>query len=178
MAASKRSRRMKVPIEILFCAALFVASFVVYWAAITLHARMLGHSSARPSSYIEHPVDQGRGSPPLSTPDSSTSPESADQGQQMYQVGEYVRLYGERQRSLLANGATNLNPEAVERAGDWKRAGDWDEGFLRMNETFKASVDPALAPAVPAFQVPAFQVPPFQVPAVQLPTVPACCVTP
>ena len=94
----------------------------------------------------------------------------------MYPVGEYSRLYLERQRSLLASDATNLNLEAVKHAGDWKRAGDWDQGFLRMQETFKASLDPA--PAVPAFQVPPFQVPPFQVPPVQLPAVPACCVAP
>src|ERR1035437_7882905 len=84
------------------------------------------------------------------------------------QVGEYFRLYGERQRALLAIDASNPNLEIVERAGDWKRAGDWDQGFLRMQETFKASLDLASAPAVPAFQVPAVQIP-FQLPAVQLP---------
>ena len=90
----------------------------------------------------------------------------------MYQVGEYYRLYGERQRYLLASDATNLNLEAVKHAGDWKRAGDWDQGFLRMQETFKASLDLASAPAVPDFQVPAVQMP-FQLPAVQMPAVQA-----
>src|ERR1035437_2795623 len=89
------------------------------------------------------------------------------------QVGEYFRLYGERQRALLAIDAPNPNLEIVERAGDWKRAGDWDQGFLRMQETFKASLDPAPVPAVPAFQVR-----PFQLPAVQLPALPACCGAP
>src|ERR1019366_4590985 len=85
------------------------------------------------------------------------------------QIGEYFRLYGERELSLLASDATNLNLEAVKHAGDWKRAGDWDnQGFLRMQETFKDSLDLASAPAVPDFQVPAVQMP-FQVPAVQMP---------
>jgi hypothetical protein len=78
----------------------------------------------------------------------------------MDQVSEYSRLYLERQRSLLASDGTNLNLEAV------KHAGDWDQGFLQMQETFKASLDLASAPAVPDFQVPAVQMP-FQVPAVQ-----------
>lgn len=94
------------------------------------------------------------------------------------QIGEYFRLYGERQRSLLAIDAPNLNLEAVKHAGDWKRAGDWDnQGFLGMQETFKASLDLASAPAVSDFQVPAVQMP-FQVPAVQVPAVPTCCVAP
>jgi hypothetical protein len=95
----------------------------------------------------------------------------------MYPVGEYSRLYLKRQRSLLASDATNLNLEAVKHAGDWKRAGDWDQGFLRMQETFKASLDLASAPAVPDFQVPAVQMP-FQVPTVQVSAVPTCCVAP
>ncbi len=125
----------------------------------------LNETSPSPST----PDSYATTSLPRSTPDTSTPPESADQGRQTYQIGEYFRLYGERQRSLLASDSTNLNLEAVRHAGDWKRAGDWDQGFLQMQETLKASVDPA--PAVPAFQIP-----PLQVPAVQLSAVPTCCV--
>lgn len=108
--------------------------------------------------------------PPPSTQASSTPPESADQVQQMYQVGEYSRLYGERQRSLLAIDAANPNLEAVKRAkNDWKRAGDWDQGFQRMQETLKTSLDPAPVPAMPAFQLPPVQLPAVQVPAFQAP---------
>ena len=41
MAASKRSRRAQAPINILFCAALFVASFVVYWMGISAYEQRL-----------------------------------------------------------------------------------------------------------------------------------------
>ena len=87
----------------------------------------------------------------------------------MYQVGEYSRLYGERQRSSLAGDATNLNFEAV------KHAGDWDGAFLEMNESLKGSLNLASAPSVPDFHLPDFQVPavqmPFQAPAFQAPAV-------
>jgi hypothetical protein len=113
---------------------------------------------------------------PGSTPDSPAASKAEDQEELKYKVSDYSRLYDERQRAALVGFATNPNLEAARHADDWKRAGDWDQGFLRMQETFKASLDPA--PAVPAFQVPPFQVPPFQVPPVQLPAVPACCVAP
>jgi hypothetical protein len=119
-----------------------------------------GGGSAGTSSYKEAPVHPSR----IKHPSEETS--------QPIQLSEYSRLYGERQISLLGSDATNLSPEAVKHAGDWKRAGDWDQGFLTMQETFKATLDPALPAAVPAFQ------PPFQVPAVQVPAVPACCVAP
>ena len=187
MAASKRNRRAQSPIKILFCAAALAASFVVYWTVLSVYepepwTQTLWegphHSEPPPSS----PGGPGAGysgtsnasqkpSPPPSAPHSDAAPESADQGQQMYQAGEYYRLYGERQRYLLSSDATNLNFEAVKHTGDWKRAGDWDQGFLRMQETFKASLDLASAPAVPDFQVPAVQMP-FQLPAVQMPAFP------
>ena len=132
MAASKRNRRAQAPLKILFCAALFVASFVVYGIGISVYEHR-----HRPSKTDHNHAWESAGEPqtqaapqraPLSTPDSSTPPESADQWQQTYQVGEYSRLYGERQRSLLAGDATNLDFEAVEHAGDS------DGGFLEMNE--------------------------------------------
>jgi hypothetical protein len=122
---------------------------------------------ASPSPHIEPPAVHRRTSNAL------------DEASPPTQVGEYFRLYGERQRSLLAIDAANPNLEVVKHADDWKRAADWDQGFLRMQETFEASLDPA--PAVPAFQlppfqVPAFQVPAFQVPPVQMPALSTCCV--
>ena len=205
MAASKRSRTMTVPNKILFCAAVAVATFVVaYPTGIYVGKQMLqlmrqengisnlGHRAdsvgggassvggdassvgggassvgggASPSPQIEPPALYRRTSNAL------------DEASPPIQVGEYFRLYGERQRSLLAIDAANPNLEVVKHADDWKRAGDWDQGFLRMQETFKASLDLASAPAVPAFQVPAVQMP-FQVPAVQLPALPACCGAP
>lgn len=111
-------------------------------------------------------------SPPPSTQDSEAPPKSAYQVPQMYEADEYFQLYSEQGLSLLPSDATNLTPEAVTRADNWKRAGDWDQGLLRMNETFNASLDPSSALAVPAFQVPAFT------PAVQMPAVPTCCVAP
>jgi hypothetical protein len=194
MAASKRSRTMTVPNKILFCAAVAVATFVVaYPTGIYVGKQMLqlmrqengisnlghradsvgggassggggassGGGGASPSPHIEPPAVHRRTSNAL------------DEASPPTQVGEYFRLYGERQRALLAIDAPNPNLEIVERAGDWKRAGDWDQGFLRMQETFKASLDPAPVPAVPAFQAR-----PFQLPAVQLPAIPACCGAP
>ena len=159
---------MKVTIKILFCAAVTVAFFVVYWTGLSVH-KPSGYSKASSSSSTESPAHHGstsnpshETSPPPPAPHSDAAPESADQGEQMDQVSEYSRFYLERQRSLLASDGTNLNLEAV------KHAGDWDQGFLQMQETFKASLDLASAPAVPDFQVPAVQMP-FQVPAVQAP---------
>ena len=45
MAASKRSRRAQAPIKILSCAALFVASFVVYWMGISAYEQRLRPST-------------------------------------------------------------------------------------------------------------------------------------
>ena len=159
MAASKRSRRIKVVINILCCSAVAIASFVIYWTGISVYERMLRDSrvhskivesnfvyGALPSPYIEHPAVHHKtsntldaASPPLSTLDSYA---------QMYEVGEYSRLYSEGQVSLLASdGVPDVQVPA----------------FL-----------------VPSFKVPAvqppFQVPPFQVP--QVPPVPTCCVAP
>ncbi len=114
-----------------------------------------------------------KSSTPPSTQDSDAPPESAYQVPQMYEADEHFRLYSEEGLSLLPSDAANLTPEAVQRADDWKRAGNWDEGFAQMNETLNASLDPASALAVPALQVPA-----FTVPAVQMPAVPTCCVAP
>jgi hypothetical protein len=82
MAASKRSRRAQAPINVLFCAALFVASFVVYWMGISAYEQRLRPSRTEgvnavqvtvPSEFrstvdsyatsesanIEHPADHG-----------------------------------------------------------------------------------------------------------------------
>jgi hypothetical protein len=82
MAASKRSRRAQAPINVLFCAALFVASFVVYWMGISAYEQRLRPSGTEgvnavqvtvPSEFrstvdsyatsesanIEHPADHG-----------------------------------------------------------------------------------------------------------------------
>jgi hypothetical protein len=179
MAASKRNRRMKVPIEILLCAAVSVASFVVvYPTGIYVCKKMIqlmhpkigisnsGHVASEPLKGA--PYFGGGGSPPpieTSAIPRRTS-NDLDETSPPTQVGEYFRLYGERQRSLLAIDAPNPNLEV-------EHAGDWDQGFLRMQETFKASLDPAPVPAVPAFQAR-----PFQLPAVQLPAIPACCGAP
>jgi hypothetical protein len=196
MAASKRRRRVRLPTEILLFVAVSVAFSVAYLAVLTIAGQTFqptsasrggsagtsstgggsagtssagggsaetssaGGGSAGTSSYKEAPVHPSR----IKHPSEETS--------QPIQLSEYSRLYGERQISLLGSDATNLSPEAVKHAGDWKRAGDWDQGFLTMQETFKATLDPALPAAVTAFQ------PPFQVPAVQVPAVPSCCVAP
>lgn len=171
MPASKRRRRTIVPVELLLFIAVSLAFPGIYWTALTLHERML-----------KHPRTTWTGDdPPLFAPEPdinagfvlSKPSHSQEETPPTTHISEYSRLYGERQRSWLAGDATNLGPEAVKRADDWKRAGDWDQGFLRMNETLKAGLDPALPQAVPAFQVP-----PFQVPAVQIPAVPTCCVAP
>ena len=207
MAASKRSRRKTVPIEILLCAAVSVASFVVvYPTGIYVCKQMF--QLMRPKIGITNLVQgalpaprngksnlgDGASPPPKGalyfgggaspTPHVEASAvhrrtsNALDETSPPTQVGEYFRLYGERQRALLAIDAPNPNLEIVERAGDWKRAGDWDQGFLRMQETFKASLDPAPVPAVPAFQARPFQLPAVQLPAVQLPAIPACCGAP
>ena len=172
---------MRFPIKILFCTAVSVAFLVVVYPTgiyVWKHLHPDTAAGAPPSSHREPWVGgtSEASRKPLrkpSPPDSDAAPKSAYQVPQMYEADEYSRLYSEQGLSLLPSDATNLTPEAVTRADDWKRAGDWDQGLLRMNETFNASLDPASALAVPAFQVPA-----FTVPAVQMPAVPACCDAP
>ena len=180
MAASKRSRTMTVPNKILFCAAVSVASFVVvYPTGIYVGKQMLqlmrqengisnlGHradSVGGDASSVgggASSVGGGGSPPPIETSAIPRRTSNAlDETSPPTQVGEYFRLYGERQRALLAIDAPNPNLEIVERAGDWKRAGDWDQGFLRMQETFKASLDPAPVPAVlPSKYVPSNYLP-------------------
>ena len=62
-------------------------------------------------------------------------------------------------------GAAYTNSEGARHTGDWKRAGDWDDGFQRMKDPL--SLDPS-APALPPLQIPPFQ-PPSQLPPVQMP---------
>ena len=182
MAASKRSGRAKVTIKILLCAAVAVASFVVvYPTGIYGWKQMLRLSRGQSNSMhgAWQPADGALTPPQIETPAVHRGTSNAlDETSPPTEIGEYFRLYGERELSSLASDATNLNLETAKHAGDWKRAGDWDhQGCLRMQETFKASLDLASAPAVPDFQVPAVQMP-FQVPAVQVPAVPTCCVAP
>jgi hypothetical protein len=171
MAASKRSGRTKVTIKILLCAAVAVASFVVvYPTGIYGWKQMLRLSRGQSNSMhgAWQPADGALTPPQIETPAVHRGTSNAlDETSPPTEIGEYFRLYGERELSLLASDATNLNLEAAKHAGDWN-----DQGFLRMQETFKASLDLASAPAVPDFQVPAVQMP-FQVPAV-----PTCCVAP
>jgi hypothetical protein len=171
MAASKRSGRAKVTIKILLCAAVAVASFVVvYPTGIYGWKQMLRLSRGQSNSMhgAWQPADGALTPPQIETPAVHRGTSNAlDETSPPTEIGEYFRLYGERELSLLASDATNLNLEAAKHAGDWN-----DQGFLRMQETFKASLDLASAPAVPDFQVPAVQMP-FQVPAV-----PTCCVAP
>ena len=181
MAASKRRRRMRVPIEILLCVAVSVASAAVYWTVLTFAGR-----KSQPPSPVETkptpPNDQelkslktgfyGTSSHKEASVQPSKTKHPSKETSQPIQLGEYFQLYDKRQISLLGNDATDLSPEALNHADDWKRAGDWDQGFQMMQKTLNADVDPALPPAVPALQ------PPFQVPAVQVPALPTCCVAP
>ena len=155
MAASKRSGRTEVTIKILLCAAVAVASFVVvYPTGIYGWKQMLRlsrgqsnsmHGAWQPADGALHPAGGALTPPQIETPAVHRRTSNAlDETSPPAEIGEYFRLYGERERerSLLASDATNLNLEAVKHAGDWKRAGDWDnQGFLRMQETFKASLE-------------------------------------
>ena len=157
-----------MPIELLRFAVVSVAFSVAYLAVLTIHERMPKRQRPTVSAILNGPYVGFVGSSSykdLPAYHGATSHPS-NEASPPIQVGEYFRLYGERQNALLASDSTNLNPEAVERAGDWKRAGDWDQGFLQMNETLKARMDPALPQAVPSFPVPGFQVPPVQIPVV------------
>ena len=83
MAASKRSRRAQAPIKILSCAALFVASFVVYWMGISAYEQRL-----RPSRTEEFDARGGRAFPsesrstvdPYATSESANIEHPADHG--------------------------------------------------------------------------------------------------
>jgi hypothetical protein len=168
MAALKRRGRAKAPADLLLFVAVSLVFAVGYWTTLTLHELLLPPSAitwagadvppAAPKADIDAGFVLGKSSNPA---DETSSPT---------RLSNYSRLYGERQHSLLGNNATYLGPEAVERAGEWKRGGDWDRGFLRMNQTLQANIDPPLPRAVTGFQVL-----PFQVPAVQVPAVPTCC---
>jgi hypothetical protein len=100
MAASKRSRRAQAPIKFLSCAALFVASFVVYWMGLSAYEQVLSASktggvhefgqgtfhsesgstvdpyATSESANIEHPAVQGRTSHALDgTPPRFSTPD-------------------------------------------------------------------------------------------------------
>ena len=75
MAASKRSRRAQAPINILLCAALFVASFVVYWTGLSVYEQMLRPSRTEVFDALVHRTFP---SSPRSTPDPYATPESAN----------------------------------------------------------------------------------------------------
>jgi hypothetical protein len=73
MAASKRNRRALAPLKILFCAALFVATSVVYWMGISFYAGGLGDSTTEVSSESGNRDDysESRSTPddPYATPE-------------------------------------------------------------------------------------------------------------
>jgi hypothetical protein len=74
MAASKQNRRALAPLKVLFCAALFVASFVVYWTALSVYEQRFQTSFS--GRFNKSPSSR----PTSAAPHSNTPPEYADTG--------------------------------------------------------------------------------------------------
>ncbi len=224
--AAAMRRRMKTPTDILLCAVVSLASFAVYWTAISVNEIMHRHSGGRHPAGAETsaagaatagPTYSAGPLPSPSIPDSQETPQSSYQQQpdassaganatladlnRTDQSGTDLTSDGlvpgdinpgvvalwrfdlrpanpagtdlsnaELRGAILEGGhptdiwgAAYLNSEGARHEGDWKRAGDWDDGFQRMKDPL--SLDPV--PTVPTLKVPPFQ-PPFEVPDVQM----------
>ena len=202
MAASRRSRRAQAPIKILFCAALFVASFVVYWMGISGYEQVL---SASKTGGINDLVHRPFPSSPPSTLDSYATPESAYIEPPAVQGGTSYASDGTSAALSTLDSYTTPNFREILEEG--KRAGEIAKAKKeatqsqaappRVSEASPKDVSPPDAdltlagasgagpsdlsvaafqrPAVPgpAVRVPALQGPAFPVPAFQGPAFPA-----
>jgi hypothetical protein len=225
-----RSRRVKAPTDILFCAVVSLVSLAVYWTVISVNEIMHQHSGARHPSGAgtsavgtgtSGPYDSGGPPPSLSIPDRQETAKSSYQPQPDASSAGASATLADLNRTDLSGtdltdgsmtpgdtdpggvalwrfdlrpanragtdlsdaeisgaildgdhptdndiwGAAYINSEGARHAGDWKRAGDWDDGFQRTKDPL--ALDPS-APALPPLQTPPFQ-PPSQLPPVQMP---------
>jgi hypothetical protein len=203
MPASKRRRRTILPTELLFLVAVAVTFCVVYVAALNLHEIMLRHSGGSGGSLLagwsvldDKSVLAARSVPGETVLDGKPGPDGASGGSGRVSGGTvnqgrtaqarpqdetpppthlsaYSQVYVEREISLLGDDVSNTGLEAVKHTDEWKTAANWDQDFVRMNQTFNSEMDPPLPQFVNPFELPA-----FPIPAVKVPASPACCAAP
>jgi hypothetical protein len=178
MPASKRRRRINIPIEFLRLVVVCAAFAVVYLAVLILHERMLKPSggshdnsftepaeSVVPVGFGDSGVSGGPKSKKQSEPSEAKPSQSQDETPPPTHLSAYSQVYLEKEISLLGDDVSNTGLEAVKHTDEWKSAANWNHDFVQMNQTFNLGMDPPVPPAVPAFQALPFEVPPVQMPA-------------
>src|ERR1017187_4946740 len=193
MAASKRSRRAQAPINILLCAAVFFASFVVYWMGLSAYEQRLRPSKTEGVNDLVQSTfpSSPRSTHPYVTPESANIKQSAVQCRAV-PCGTSYALDGTSPPlatpdSYATPGFKGIFEEEGKRAGEITKAKKEETQTQAAPPRVREAPPKAISPpdaeltladasgadlsdlSVPAFQRPAVPGPAVRVPALQGP---------